>query len=95
MSYIKQRMPVDELLAGLAEECSELSQASLKLRRVLNGQNPTPTPYEEAKEHFFEEVADVQLYLKQIDIPWNYIKKIGFSKQKRWEERLNGESKAT
>ena len=34
---IKQHIPQDELLAQLAEECAELSQAALKLRRALTG----------------------------------------------------------
>jgi hypothetical protein len=33
-------------------------------------------------------VADVQLYLRSIDIPWNYIKEIATAKQERWEKRL-------
>lgn len=35
-------LPEDELLAQLAEECSEAAKAALKLRRVRNGANPTP-----------------------------------------------------
>ena len=90
MNKIKKEMPIPELLAGLAEECSELAQAALKLRRVFDQTNPTPMDEETAKERFFEEVADVQLYLKTIDIPWNYVKEIAVSKMKRWEDRLNG-----
>lgn len=90
MNKIKKEMPIPELLAGLAEECSELSQAALKLRRVFDQTNPTPMDEETAKDKFFEEVADVQLYLKMIDIPWNYVKEIAIAKMKRWEERLNG-----
>lgn len=35
-------LPREEILAQLAEEASELAQAALKLRRALNGTNPTP-----------------------------------------------------
>ena len=35
-------LAVEEKLAGLAEECSELAQAAQKLRRVFDGKNPTP-----------------------------------------------------
>ena len=87
-SIVKQEMPVVELLAGLAEECSELAQAALKLRRVFDQTNPTPIGESQAKERFYEEVADVQLYLRTIDIPWNYIKEIATAKQERWEKRL-------
>ena len=89
MSIIKQRLSVTELLAGLAEECGELTQAALKLRRVFDKKNPTPTTEQDAVEHLYEEIADVWLYLNMIDLPWKYIKEIGVRKQKRWEERLN------
>ena len=42
MSIIKKKLPLTELLAGLAEECTELAQAALKLRRVFDKTNPTP-----------------------------------------------------
>lgn len=56
---IKQHIPQDELLAQLAEECAELSQGALKLRRALTGINPTPVTVEEARKNLVEETADV------------------------------------
>ena len=85
---IKRKMPVTELLAGLAEECSELAQAALKLRRVFDQKNPTSMSEEEAIEHLYEEIADVKLYCSQLDIPARYISEIMERKEKRWEERL-------
>lgn len=38
-------LPKTEILAQLAEEASELAQAALKLRRALDGTNPTPKIY--------------------------------------------------
>ena len=35
-------LPEEELLAKLAEECSEAAKAALKLRRARDGVNPTP-----------------------------------------------------
>ena len=35
--YIRTRLGALELLAGLAEEASELAQAALKLRRAYDG----------------------------------------------------------
>ena len=78
MNTIKHKMPVTELLAGLAEECSELAQAALKL----------PVSEEDAIEKFYEEIADVKLYCSTLDIPARYISEIMAKKQKRWEERL-------
>jgi NTP pyrophosphatase (non-canonical NTP hydrolase) len=90
MSVIIKRIPVDELLVGLAEECSELSQAALKLHRVFDGRNPTPVPEDVAIEKLHEEIADVLLYLKQLDLPMKYIEGIADLKLKRWEDRLDG-----
>lgn len=47
---IKQHIPQDELLAQLAEECAELSQAALKLRRALTGINPTSVTVDRGKK---------------------------------------------
>jgi NTP pyrophosphatase (non-canonical NTP hydrolase) len=46
-------------LAQLAEEASELAQAALKLRRALDGTNPTPKSVDECLENIQEEMADV------------------------------------
>lgn len=51
----------DELLAQLAEECSEAAKAALKLRRVRNGANPTPVSEEDAFSNLVEELADIYL----------------------------------
>ena len=48
-----------EILAQLAEEASELAQAALKLRRALDGTNPTPKSVEGCLENIQEEMADV------------------------------------
>lgn len=40
----------EELLAQLAEECSEAAQAALKLRRAGSGENPTPVSEEDKKD---------------------------------------------
>ena len=89
---IKQHLPEDELLLQLAEECAELAQAALKLRRALTGINPTPITEDEARGNLVEEVADVacvaNLLLDAEDsiamydiIEW---------KKARWAARLDG-----
>ena len=87
-NFIKMNLPVTEILAGLAEEASELAQAALKLRRVFDKTNPTPKSEEEAIECLYEEIADVKLYLSMIDIPNVYIDEIMQTKEKRWALRL-------
>lgn len=52
-----------EMLCQLAEECMELGEAALKLRRAMTGINPTPITTDEAKKDFEEEVAAVLLVL--------------------------------
>ena len=54
-------LPRGERLAQLAEECAELSHAALKLRRALEGVNPTPVTVVEAEEGLEAEIADVIL----------------------------------
>lgn len=88
---IKPYLPLCELLAGLAEECSELAQAALKLRRVYDGTNPTPTQEDVAIEQFEEEVADVNLYLKQINYSHAHVMHIMHEKNERWKKRLGGD----
>lgn len=50
-----------EVLAQLAEEAAEVAQAALKLRRVLDGKNPTPVTECDALDNLVEELADVAL----------------------------------
>ena len=79
-----------ELLAGLAEECSELAQAALKLRRVYDGLNPTTVTEKEAIDSLYEEAADVQVYLKALYMYQPMIDDICDVKLNRWIQRLNG-----
>ena len=87
---IRKKVPVAELMAGLAEEAAELAQAALKLRRVWDQTNPTPTTEEDAINHLYEEIADVNLYLANISINLGSISEIMREKQSRWEKRLEG-----
>ena len=89
---IKQHIPQDELLAQLAEEAAELSQAALKLRRALTGINPTPVTAEEARANLVEEIADIlnvsDLLLEIDDVDEIY--DIVQQKRERWLKRLEG-----
>ena len=89
---IKQHIPQDELLAQLVEECAELSQGALTLRRSLTGINPTPVTVEEARKNLVEETADVYnvmgLLLDAADNAEIY--SIIRRKKERWLNRLEG-----
>ncbi len=61
MGNVLEMLGREELLAQLAEECAELGQAALKLRRVLDKRNPTPVTLVDAELALTEEFADVLL----------------------------------
>lgn len=82
------RLPLVELLAGLAEESCELGQAALKLRRAFTGENPTPMTVDQAIDRLEEEIADVELYLQQIRYSRKHVQEIKAKKLERWEARL-------
>lgn len=75
-----------EVLAQLAEEAAELAQAALKLRRALDGRNPTPVSEAAARAALIEESTDVALCLNllQIEADWALYRK----KYSRWRQRL-------
>lgn len=95
-------LPPDEILAQLAEECSEFSQASLKLRRAMNGVNPTPKTVPECWENFIEEYADVFLciytLLEAMGISMNELTEkaadVVEMKQARWLSRLEAKEQS-
>lgn len=86
---IPQELPIETRLIQLAEEASELSQASLKLVRSIEGD--TPVPESEAKAHLLEEIADVFVCVFALvsESDMMAIEAISRQKSKRWEERLN------
>lgn len=90
---IRDKLPREELLCQLAEEASELAQAALKLRRTLDGVNPTPTTYEEAYQNLKEEIADVELLIFVLGLDKHAAEYAHRMREKldRWCKRLNGE----
>lgn len=86
---IRNKVPVTELLAGLAEEASELAQAALKYRRTLTNDSPTPVSEDEAYDKLLEEIADVSLYTDTLYINRTAIDLIKKAKLQRWINRLN------
>lgn len=92
LERIRQLLPRTELLAQLAEECSEMGHAALKLRRVYDGSNPTPVTEEEAIYNLLEEIADVELclFVLEYNRPW-HVGQVGMvieRKADRWLNRL-------
>ena len=83
---IKDYLPETEILAQLAEECAELSQAALKLRRVLDKTNPTPVTEQEATAQMIEEISDVVCCLQELGFSADMY--IIERKKERWLSRL-------
>ena len=93
-------LPKTEILAQLAEEASELAQATLKLRRALDNTNPTPKSVAECEANLTEEIADVTnaidalfdswfgASIKSESEFWDAELEIEDAKYKRWLSRL-------
>lgn len=80
------------LLEQLAEECSELAQAALKLARLERGENPTPKTEDECVSALNEEMADVCLCMDVIKCVREYdLSNVGNKacvKMERWVQRI-------
>ena len=83
---IKGRLGEAEVLAQLAEECAELAQAALKMRRALDRKNPTPKTVEECRRDLCEEYLDVIICtgVLNLDLPPEGVER----KMLRWMKRL-------
>ena len=87
--YVKDTLPARDLLEQLAEECNELSKASLKLIRAIGAsENPTPTGQVEAYDNFIEEQKDVISVLWLLTNSDRYAYIDGYPKFERWAKRL-------
>ena len=90
--YVKNTLPARDLLEQLAEECNELSKASLKLIRAIgDSENPTPTSRVEAYDNFIEEQKDVISVLWLLTRDENYKFIDNYEKYVRWAKRLGYE----
>lgn len=78
------------MLEQLAEECTELAHAALKMSRVLRGENPTPKTWTECLDALTEEIADVELCMDQLEdfVDTFRIETIKDQKWARWMSRL-------
>lgn len=52
-------LPKAEVLAQMAEELTEAAQAALKLRRAMDGGNPTPISVDTGMNNLIEELRTV------------------------------------
>lgn len=63
---ITERIGRPAVIAQLAEECTELTQAALKLERLYRGENPTRKTEAECVKALNEEAADVLMCLNEL-----------------------------
>ena len=93
LQYIIDCLSTEEILAQLAEEASELSHAALKLRRAIDGGNPTPVTEREAMKNLMEEIADVWLLIQILELDQqsyiNAYRGAMVQKTERWAKRLD------
>ncbi len=92
-------LPKTEILARLAEKASKLAQAALKLRRALDGTNPTPKSVKECRKAFEEEYADVMVCMTALGFSddrkaYKRIGIIASEKYYRWLHRLQDKERS-
>lgn len=94
IEYIAKHISEGDILCQIAEEASELAKAALKLKRAIEGTNPTPITKKEALENLVEEIADIELCLNIFstkisdDFPYDLEEEIYTTKADRWCKRL-------
>lgn len=76
----------------LAEECTELAHAALKMARIIRDENPTSKTEDEALSDLEEEATDVDVCLKELALwPVEYVRTLKMARfADRWERRTNG-----
>lgn len=85
---LREEIGYAAMLEQTAEECSELAQACLKLARFMRGENPTPKPPEEIFENIYEEVADVQICIDELDVDLGRVAHWKDFKVQRMKQRI-------
>lgn len=92
MKEIIEKYGEEYMLRQLAEECTELAQAALKLIRAKRRE--TPKRETEAMEGFLEEIADVNIMLDAVCLDMLgeaeslFIAAMEMRKEKRMYERM-------
>lgn len=95
---ISDYLPKTEILGQLTEELAEASAATSKLRRKIDGKNPTPKTLNECWEDLKKEIGDVMNAIDALteQDPQNYHEfmsecgEYAEPKMERWLSRLQG-----
>lgn len=89
LNRIINKLETPELLAQLAEEAAELSKAALKLRRALDGKNPTPISPADAILNVQEKMAGVLLCVLSVGFDEQFAERTIRAKIPRWSGRID------
>ena len=89
--YIRDHVSEAAMYEQLAEECTELAQATLKMARKIRGENPTPKTKQGILLNLIEEISDVDGCLCILGLEPKEDEKL--YKNWRWVRRLKGEEK--
>jgi hypothetical protein len=74
------------MLEQLAEECTELAKAALKMARIIRNENQTPVTEEEAIANIREEYTDVVQCAGELSLTVDDEQMM--RKHERWEKRV-------
>lgn len=74
------------MLEQLAEECTELAKAALKMARIIRKENPTPVTEKEAIANIREEYTDVVQCAGELSLTVDEEQMA--RKHERWEKRV-------
>lgn len=90
---VSEKIGMAALYEQLAEECTELGKAALKMARKLRGDNPTPMTKEEIIKNLNEEIADVMICIDVIleegqAMSHESVESVMIDKKARWEQRI-------
>lgn len=93
VNQVIEAIGLPAVLEQCAEELAELTQTALKMARKLRGENPTPMTHAQAAEHLHEELGDVRLCLKVLDVAvgGDNTTAVEAEKLRRWLDRLTPE----
>lgn len=77
---IVEKIGIPAMYEQLAEECTELAKAALKMARVIRGENPTPKTMKEVEKDLIEEVTDVSICASELKLEYD---------PDLWERKIN------
>ena len=68
MRYMLDQIGEPAMYEQLAEECTELAKAALKMARIIRNENPTPVTATEAQDAIIEEFNDVGICAAELGL---------------------------